>query len=127
MSYELGTEVGDLVGFKVRFDKQTSDKTKITFLTDGYLMMDAIRDKLFTQYSVIIVDEAHERSVETDVVLSLLRNAQVLRKKRNVKKRLKLIVMSATLDVDKFKTFFDLEEHELTFVEETICSCLIAF
>ncbi len=77
-------------------------------------MMDAIRDKLFDQYSVVIVDEAHERSVETDVVLSLLRNAQILRKNRNPKKRLKLIVMSATLDVEKFKSFFDLEQHGLS-------------
>lgn len=77
-------------------------------------MMDAIRDKYFQEYSVIIVDEAHERSVETDVVLSLLRNAQILRKKHNPKKRLKLIIMSATLDVDKFKSFFNLPEQDLT-------------
>jgi len=114
VAYELGTEVGETVGFKVRFDKQVSDKTKITFLTDGYLMMDAIRNKTFDEYSVIIVDEAHERSVETDVVLSLLRNAQTLRKMRNPKKQLKLIIMSATLDVDKFKSFFSLEDHGLT-------------
>lgn len=102
-----------MVGYKVRFDKLTSEKTKITFVSDGYLMMDAIRDKLFDQFSVVIVDEAHERSVETDVVLSLLRNAQIARKNRNPKKQLKLIVMSATLDVNKFKDFFDLSSHGL--------------
>lgn len=77
-------------------------------------MMDAIRDKFFNKYSVVIVDEAHERSVETDMVLSLLRNAQIQRKSRAPKKQLKLIVMSATLDVDKFSSFFDLKTNELS-------------
>jgi HrpA-like RNA helicase len=61
------------VGYRVRFDEKTSEATRIKFLTDGMLLREAILDKQLKQYSVIILDEAHERTVNSDVLLALLK------------------------------------------------------
>ena len=118
---EAGARIGGRVGYAVRFDDQTSAETHIKYMTDGMLIREAIADPLLTRYSVIHVDEAHERSVNTDVLLGLLKRAQRARsggggsgndnngpaaKRAKRAAPLKLVVMSATLAQDKFVDFF---------------------
>ena len=78
---EMGTQVGELVGYCVRFDDRSGPRTRIRYLTDGMLLREAMGDPLLSRYSVLIVDEAHERSLQTDVVLAILKAAQVARAK----------------------------------------------
>ena len=97
---ELGAgKVGGEVGYSVRFEDRTSAQTRVKFLTDGMLLREAMADNELSQYSAIVLDEAHERSVHTDVLLGLLRG--VLRRRPS----LKLLVMSATLDSVLFQSF----------------------
>lgn len=65
--------IGDLVGYSVRFEDVTSKKTKIKFLTDGMLLREAMSDKLLLEYSIIILDEAHERTIHTDVLFGIVK------------------------------------------------------
>ena len=76
--------VGDTVGYTVRFEDMTSDKTKIKYLTDGMLLREAIVDDQLLNYSVIILDEAHERTVHTDVLFSIVKTAQKKRVQKNL-------------------------------------------
>ncbi|RVE42253.1 hypothetical protein evm_013095 [Chilo suppressalis] len=103
---EMNTEIGGYVGYSVRFEDVTSPKTKVKYLTDGMLLREAIMDPLLKKYSVIILDEAHERTVNTDILFGIVKLAQ---KERIVKKlsELKVIIMSATMDVDTFRKYFD--------------------
>ncbi|CAD6190974.1 unnamed protein product [Caenorhabditis auriculariae] len=102
---EMGTELGDEAGYHIRFEKMTSSKTKIEYMTDGILLRKALTSPLLNQYSVIIVDEAHERSMHTDVLMCMLKTCQ--RQRDSSKNPLKLIIMSATLKAKKFKDYFD--------------------
>jgi ATP-dependent RNA helicase DHX8/PRP22 len=102
---EYGCRLGEEVGYSVRFQDKTSDLTIIKYLTDGMLLREALGDDQFSAYSVIILDEAHERSLNTDVLLGLVKAAA---KKRNGD--LKVIVTSATLDTDKFLKYFEADE-----------------
>ncbi|KAJ3221793.1 DEAH-box ATP-dependent RNA helicase prp22 [Clydaea vesicula] len=97
---EVGCRLGEEVGYAMRFEDCTSPSTKIKYLTDGFLLRELLNDPLLSRYSVIILDEAHERTMSTDVTFGLL--------KKTVKKRpdLKLIVTSATLDAEKFSEYF---------------------
>jgi len=97
---EMGCALGSTVGYKVRFDDTTSESTAIKFMTDGMLVREAVADPMLSSYSVLMLDEAHERSVSTDVLLGLV--------KRLVKQRsdLRVLVTSATLDTSKFVKFF---------------------
>ncbi|PHJ25062.1 helicase [Cystoisospora suis] len=102
VSHELHEPaVGNLVGYRVRFEEVSSAKTSLMYLTDGMLIREAIRDSLLSRYSILILDEAHERSTKTDVLLGLVK---ILLKER--KDFFRLIIMSATLDVRKFEKFF---------------------
>lgn len=101
---EMGEEVGQRVGYSVRFDDCTTDATRLRYLTDGMLLREAVSNPTLRRYSVIVVDEAHERSLQTDMMISILKRAQATRK---AKQPLKLIVMSATLDTATFCEFFD--------------------
>jgi len=101
---EMGVGLGGLVGYAVRFDEQTSRSTRITYMTDGMLLREAMADPQLADYSVLIVDEAHERSLQTDVILALLKVAQAGR--AGSAWPLRIIVMSATLEVDLFCAFF---------------------
>lgn len=101
VSEEVGCELGSEVGYAVRFDDRTSRETVIKYMTDGHLQREIIMDPDLKRYSVIMLDEAHERTIATDVLFGLLKKA--------VKRRpdLKIIVTSATLDADKFSSYFN--------------------
>lgn len=106
VSEEKRTELSKLVGYTVRFEDATSEETKIKFLTDGMLLREAIGDPLLRRYSVVILDEAHERTVHTDVLFGVVKTAQKKRKELG-KLPLKVIIMSATMDVDLFSQYFN--------------------
>lgn len=98
---ELETELGDLVGYKVRFNDQISDDTQIKLMTDGILLAEIQNDRFLNQYSCLIIDEAHERSLNNDFILGYLK--QLLPRRRD----LKLIITSATIDVERFSKHFN--------------------
>lgn len=76
-------QIGDVVGYTVRFEDNTSKKTKMKFLTDGMLLRESMFDRLLMEYSVIILDEAHERTINTDVLFGVVKKAQKIREDRN--------------------------------------------
>ncbi|KAF3988493.1 hypothetical protein FT663_03953 [Candidozyma haemuli var. vulneris] len=98
---EVGCKVGEEVGYYIRFEDVTSPETKIKYMTDGMLQREALLDPTMSKYSVIMLDEAHERTIATDVLFALLKKAA----KSNP--NLKVIVTSATLDSAKFASFFN--------------------
>ena len=100
VSEEVGCELGARVGYSIRFEDVTSKDTVIKYMTDGILLRESLRDSDLDKYSAIIMDEAHERSLNTDVLFGLLRDIVARRSD------LKLIVTSATLDAVKFAEFF---------------------
>ncbi|KAK4396906.1 putative pre-splicing factor ATP-dependent RNA helicase DEAH5 [Sesamum angolense] len=97
---EFGCRLGEEVGYAIRFEDCTSPETVIKYMTDGMLLREILIDEDLSQYSVIMLDEAHERTIHTDVLFGLL--------KQLVKRRpdLRLIVTSATLDAEKFSGYF---------------------
>jgi HrpA-like RNA helicase len=99
----MGVELGRRVGYAVRFDQKcdVGEKTAIKFVTDGLLLRETLYDPLLSSYSVIILDEAHERSIYTDVLVGLLKK---VRKRRP---GLRIIVSSATADAEAFRDFFE--------------------
>ena len=104
---ELNVPLGGDVGYQVRYDKRVGDEPRVKFMTDGILLREIQSDVLLRKYSVIIVDEAHERSVNTDILLGLLSRVVPLRAELAMEGRagitpLRLVVMSATLRVEEF-------------------------
>ncbi|MGH8234854.1 MAG: ATP-dependent RNA helicase HrpA [Rhodanobacteraceae bacterium] len=98
---ELAGDIGGVVGYEVRFSKQLGDNTMVKFMTDGILLAEMAYDHWLSEYDTIILDEAHERSLNIDFLLGYLK--ELLRKRRD----LKLIVTSATIDTAHFAEHFD--------------------
>ena len=98
---ELGSELGALVGYKVRFNDAVAPSTAIKLMTDGILLAELQRDRELRDYDTLIIDEAHERSLNIDFILGYLR--ALLPKRPD----LKVIITSATIDVDRFSQHFD--------------------
>lgn len=106
LAQRVGLEIGDCskVGYRVRFEDSTTAETKIIYQTDGMLLREAMLDPLLNKYSWIILDEAHERTVSTDILFGVMKMAQEKRLSQN--NPLKIIVMSATLNAEKFSQYF---------------------
>jgi len=98
---ELQTRVGEGVGYQIRFNDKTSSSSYLKLMTDGILLSEIQRDKFLNKYEVLIVDEAHERSLNIDFILGYLKQLIVKRPE------LKVIVTSATIDVEKFAAHFE--------------------
>lgn len=102
---EMGVKLGEEIGYQVRFNDESSSKTKLRIVTDGILLAQIQRDPLLTRYDTIIIDEAHERSLNIDFLLGYL--TTLLPKRKD----LKLIITSATIDSAKFKDHFEQALH----------------
>lgn len=100
VSEELNGKVGQLVGYSVRFEECTSNDTRIRYVTDGTLLRDFIDDPKVSQYKAVIIDEVHERTINIDLLLGLVKDAIEIRDD------LKVIIMSATISTDKFTRYF---------------------
>lgn len=98
---EMDVNLGEEVGYSIRFDNNTSSSTIVSYMTDGMLLREAMTDPDLKNYGCIMLDEAHERTLATDILMGLLK---IVCKRRP---DLKLVVMSATLDAEKFQTYFD--------------------
>ncbi|EOY00857.1 PREDICTED: probable pre-mRNA-splicing factor ATP-dependent RNA helicase DEAH4 isoform X2 [Theobroma cacao] len=101
VAQELGVRLGEEVGYAIRFEDRTSERTQIKYLTDGVLLRESLSNPELNQYSVIILDEAHERSLNTDILLGLMKRLVGSRASN-----LKVLITSATLDGEKVSKFF---------------------
>ncbi|KAK9798519.1 hypothetical protein WJX73_006705 [Symbiochloris irregularis] len=98
---EVGVKLGHEVGYSIRFEDCTSDKTLIKYMTDGMLLREFLGEPDLVSYSVMMIDEAHERTLHTDVLFGLIKDIARFRPD------IKLIISSATLNAEKFSEFFD--------------------
>lgn len=98
---EMDVKLGEEVGYSIRFEDMTGPRTLLKYMTDGMLLREAMNDNTLSRYSTIMLDEAHERTMATDVLMGLLKEV-VLRRPD-----LKIIIMSATLDAQKFQRYFN--------------------
>ncbi|MCZ2821870.1 ATP-dependent RNA helicase HrpA [Modestobacter sp. VKM Ac-2977] len=103
---EIGSPLGETVGWKVRFTDEVGDKTLVKLMTDGVLLAEVQRDRMLRQYDTIIIDEAHERSLNIDFLLGYL--ARLLPRRPD----LKLVITSATIDVDRIAKHFSGHSHQ---------------
>ena len=101
---ELNTPMGELVGYQVRFNDRTGPNAAIKLMTDGILLAESQRDPLLRRYDTIIIDEAHERSLNIDFLLGYLK--QLLPRRPD----LKVIITSATIDAERFARHFGAAE-----------------
>jgi len=108
VAQELSSNIGETVGYTVRFEDTTTERTRIRYLTDGILLREAIGDRLLRKYSAIMLDEAHERTVNADVLFGIVKEAQQERRKHKMPK-LKIIITSATMDIDHFGKYFNVK------------------
>ena len=98
---EMGKRLGSEVGYAIRFEDNTNDKTILKYMTDGMLLRELLTDPELAQYSALMIDEAHERTVQTDIACGLLKDIAKARPD------LKLLISSATMDAAKFQKYFD--------------------
>ncbi|KEG08945.1 putative ATP-dependent DEAD/H RNA helicase [Trypanosoma grayi] len=101
VAQEMGSRCGSIVGYKVRFDDRSGPLTRVMFVTDGMMLKELVNDPNLHTVAAIMIDEAHERSLNTDILLGLLKDIT----RRN--KHIKVIVASATINAEKFSNFFD--------------------
>ncbi|KAK9845793.1 hypothetical protein WJX81_002540 [Elliptochloris bilobata] len=101
VAQEVGCKLGNEVGYSIRFEDCTSDKTVLKYMTDGMLLREFLGEPDLASYSVMMVDEAHERTLHTDVLFGLVKDIARFRPD------LKLLISSATLDAEKFSEYFD--------------------
>lgn len=97
---EMNVKLGEEVGYSIRFEDQTSPSTRIKYMTDGVLLRESLNDPDLEQYSCIVMDEAHERSLHTDVLFGIL--IKVAQRRRDIK----IIITSATMNAERFSEFF---------------------
>ncbi|KNH07343.1 Helicase associated domain (HA2) [Perkinsela sp. CCAP 1560/4] len=115
VAHEMGTPLGGEIGYAVRFDDQTSEHTKVRYVTEGILLKEAMDDVFLSKYDVVVMDEVHERGVNTDLLLGLMKilasrqygifSASDAPRQTRME-GLKVVIMSATLDSDCFRSFF---------------------
>jgi pre-mRNA-splicing factor ATP-dependent RNA helicase DHX16 len=98
---ELKVKLGHEVGYSIRFEDCTSEKTVIKYMTDGMLLREFMLDPELSEYSVIMIDEAHERTLHTDILFGLIKDLS------RARENLKVIISSATMDAEKFARYFD--------------------
>lgn len=98
---ERGCRLGEEVGYSIRFEDRTGPNTRIKYMTDGVLVRECLEDPHLSRYGVVMLDEAHERSIDTDILFGLLKRALARRPD------LHAVITSATLDVERFAAFFD--------------------
>lgn len=98
---EMGVRLGSEVGYSIRFEDNTSDKTVLKYMTDGMLLREFLTEPDLSSYSALMIDEAHERTLHTDILFGLVKDITKFRPD------LKLLISSATLDAQKFSEFFD--------------------
>ena len=101
VSEEMDVQLGEEVGYTIRFEDKTGPNTVLKYMTDGMLLREAMLDPELKKYGIVILDEAHERTLSTDILFGLLK--EILQKRKD----LKLIVMSATMNAEQFQTYFD--------------------
>ncbi len=111
IAQELGGQLGDIVGYQVRFNTTLSDRTLIKIMTDGILLTEIAHDRLLRRYDTIIIDEAHERSLNIDLLLGYL--AQLLPRRPD----LKVIITSATIDTERFAAHFSAPGRTVPIIE----------
>ena len=98
---EMGVKLGHEVGYSIRFEDNTSDSTVLKYMTDGMLLREFLQDPTLSNYSVMIIDEAHERTLHTDILFGLVKDLV------NARDDFRVIIASATIDAEKFSKFFD--------------------
>ena len=98
---EMGVRLGQEVGYSIRFEDKTSEKTAVKYLTDGMLLRELLTSPDLSSYSALMIDEAHERTVHSDVAMALLKDIA------RARPDLKLLISSATMDAQKFSQYFD--------------------
>ena len=108
---ERRVTLGQEVGYSIRFDDKSCEKTKIKYVTDGVLLREIMSDRELLKYNVVILDEAHERSLQTDILIGLLK--QLLEKRSS----LRVVVMSATLEVNLFATYFNVNPSDVIHIK----------
>ncbi|XP_048472944.1 pre-mRNA-splicing factor ATP-dependent RNA helicase DHX16 isoform X2 [Rhincodon typus] len=101
VAQEIGVKLGNEVGYSIRFEDCTSERTVLKYMTDGMLLREFLTEPDLAGYSVVIIDEAHERTLHTDILFGLIKDISRFRPD------LKVLIASATLDTEKFSTFFD--------------------
>ena len=101
VSEEMDVQLGAEVGYTIRFEDRTSQKTLLKYMTDGMLLREAMTDPMLSRYGIVILDEAHERTLSTDILFGLIK--EVLQRRKDIK----IIVMSATLNAERFQEYFE--------------------
>jgi pre-mRNA-splicing factor ATP-dependent RNA helicase DHX15/PRP43 len=97
VSEEMDVALGQEVGYTIRFEDKTSNRTLLKYMTDGMLLREAMTDPMLSRYGVVILDEAHERTLSTDILFGLIK--EVMQRRKD----LKIVVMSATLNAERFQ------------------------